>query len=84
MDFKERLRMLVNESGKSYIQIGKESGVSKASIAAWCRGEGLPNSKALSKICLYFGVSADWLLGISDFKRLRRRATVKNADGGQV
>lgn len=70
--FVQRLRCVIAESGETQRQIAKEVGVAKATVNLWCRGEQMPNSKALIKLCERFDVSADWLLGLSNFRRLKK------------
>lgn len=69
---KDRLKQLQEESGMSHWQMEQAIGLSKSSISAWIRGEIMPNSKSLILLCDYFDVSADWLLGRSDFRKVKR------------
>ena len=61
-----RLRKLVAESGKSYRQVADEMGINKGILLHTANNKGMPNSRQLIPICQYFGVSADYLLGLSD------------------
>lgn len=38
----------------------------KIDIGSYLRGENLPNAETMRSICIQTGVSADWLLGLSD------------------
>ena len=70
--FGERLKQLQEECGKTFHQIERESGVSKTSLAYWCRTDAMPNSNSLIQLVKYFDVSADWLLGISNFRKIKK------------
>lgn len=61
-----RLRKLVVESGKSYRQVADEMGINKGILLHTANNKWMPNSRQLIPICQYFGVSADYLLGLSD------------------
>ena len=38
--------------------------VSESAVRNWLKGQKTPNGRLLYALCLYFGVSADWLLGL--------------------
>ena len=65
--FAERLKELREEKGLSYSQLAKEIGVSYVSIGRWERNLRVPNIIDLKKIAEFFGVSADYLIGLSEF-----------------
>lgn len=62
----ERLKYLRNEKGIGQNLLAKELGVSNASISYWETGKQEPSAEAIYKIAIYFGVSADYLLGITN------------------
>lgn len=64
--FGERLRYLRNELGIGQNFLAKELNLSNASISYWETGKEEPTASALYRLAVYFGVSADYLLGISD------------------
>lgn len=72
MKFQNRFQILVDEKKKTFRQLAGECGISNGSLAAWYRGDSMPNSNALIKLCKYFDVSADWLLGLSNFRKVKR------------
>lgn len=72
-EFKKRLNILIDESGKTYRKIASESGVTKSSLATWLTTDAMPNSKSLILLCRYFNVSADWLLGLNNFRQIKGR-----------
>lgn len=65
--FAERLKEL--KGSLSNKQLGNLLGLSAATIGYYVTGERLPDIEIAAKIALHFGVSADWLLGLSDYKR---------------
>ena len=66
--FPTRLRELRKEKGVSQQQCSEELGISKSAIGYWETGDTLPDAKSVAQMAEYYGVSADYLLGLSDVK----------------
>lgn len=49
-------------------KMAKEADISTASLNFYLHGKRCPDAQALYKMCTAYGVSADWLLGLSDFR----------------
>lgn len=71
--FQERLRELKDASGKTQITIARDLGVTQQAFSYYMNGRE-PDYDVLIKIAEYFDVSADYLLGISDCKKLENNA----------
>ena len=67
--FAERLSEIMHESSICKEKLDTEGVVSKECVLSYLRKERMPNGKTLMKICNYFNVSADWLLGFTNEKR---------------
>ncbi len=65
-EFKEVLKDLRREKGVSVNRLAKILGVSNACVSYWENGKREPNLQQIRKICLYFNVSADILIGMDD------------------
>jgi len=65
-EFCERLKQLRIENKISLRDLGCELKVDHSTISRWENGEISPSIIYLKKICLYFDVSADYLLGLTD------------------
>lgn len=76
--FADRLQDLIKESGKDLKTLADEIGISSGALSKYQNDNGEPGISALYKIANYFGVTADYLIGLSDNK------TVENASIGQV
>jgi hypothetical protein len=68
----ERIRQLVYESGRPTLQIecemfGNVNGHNM--LYTWMNHGTQPTAYYLARICEYFNVSADWLLGLSDKRK---------------
>lgn len=61
--FGERLRALRDSASQA--DIGRKIGVSGQSWGFYERDQKEPNLETIGNICREFGVSADWLLGLS-------------------
>lgn len=68
----ERLEQVKKEKQVSNIDIAAGTGIHKTTIASYIRGESLPIAKHLIALCRYFDISADWLLGLHNFRRLKK------------
>ena len=60
MEFKEKLKELRNNKGKSQSELAKEIFVSRSTIAKWENGLGLPSDDNLKQLCEYFCVDANY------------------------
>lgn len=67
MIFWERFISLCNERSVKPNAFGREMAVSSSMINQWKNGS-FPGAESLLKISKYFGVSIDYLLGVSDIK----------------
>jgi len=63
---KLRLKELREEKGLSQEQLGKEIGFKHNTICNWENGTREPDIDTIEKLCNFFGVSADYLLGFVD------------------
>lgn len=66
--FSQRLRELIKESGKDVKSMAKAMGIASGSLSKYQNGEAEAGCNAVRKIAEYFGVSADYLLGLNDCK----------------
>lgn len=66
--FAEKLKELRKEVGLNQTELAEELGASRASISAYENGDRVPDIEFLEATALYFDVSCDWLLGISDIE----------------
>ena len=63
---------------QSQTEFSAKIGVKQTSYSSWERGVKDPAAQTLAKIASTFGVSADWLLGLSD-ERGQAQSTVRAA-----
>ena len=61
--FCEQFTYLKNSRDLSYRDIERGADVPHSCISHWLSGKGLPNGFAIMKLCDFFGVTADYLLG---------------------
>lgn len=64
--FSKRLKELRAEKEITQDKLAEETGLSQAALALWESGKRVPNALAIITLAKYFGVTADYLLGISD------------------
>lgn len=69
--FGERLKELMSERNMTARSLSSATKIPHGTITQWTRGETMPNSKSLIKLCVFFKISADWLLGLSNFRRVK-------------
>lgn len=68
--FGERIKELRTSLGLNQIEFGRNLPVSKQSVSNWENGNILPSIDMLVKICNTYNVSADYLLGIEQERKL--------------
>ena len=62
----ERIKSLRKQQGLTLEQVGVEIGVTKQTTSRWETGVRQPSLEMLARIAEFYGVSADYLLGLSD------------------
>lgn len=77
--FPSRLRMLMSgDAGQIKRTVSQQELAdyldlkARQSVSAYCDGSGQPSWENIIKIATYFGVSIDWLLGITDIETVRQ------------
>lgn len=68
MTIAERMRVLRAERGMSQTDLAQILETSLNAISKWERGETEPRAAVIIKLCSHFGVSADWVLGRTQFR----------------
>lgn len=63
---RERLNILLVNSGKTIIGFSKFLNISRQSLGYYLNGARIPDAKTIQQICTKCDVSSDWLLGLSD------------------
>ena len=66
--FAERLKKLRKELKLSQRELCGNLGINKAMVFYWELGNRSPNLEDLAKLCKFFSVSADYLIGLKDFE----------------
>ena len=65
-EFKERLKELRLERGLTQTELANKTKISQAGIAKWETGDRTPNLEYLIVLAKFFGVSADYLIGLEN------------------
>lgn len=68
MEFKDRIKELRKERKMTQSQLGTIVSLSEGAIRAWEDGRTKPDLGILIKLAVYFGVTSDYLLGMSDLR----------------
>lgn len=66
--FAERFRGLMSEKGTKQATLATYLGVTRQAISTYADGSVIPNAENLKKICLFFDVPSDYLLGLTNSK----------------
>lgn len=61
-----RIRALRQERGLTQEEFGKIFGIVKSTVSLYENDRSVPNDQIKTEICKYFGVSMDYLLGLTD------------------
>lgn len=62
----ERLRTLRKEQGLGQNQLAELLHISNASVSYWETGKQIPSAEVIYKFAVFFDVSADFILGLTD------------------
>lgn len=74
--FSSRLRTLRDETNVSQKQLATAIEYSQGAIAKWEKGISEPPTSVLARIANYFHTTVDYLVGISDDRRLPKTANI--------
>lgn len=66
--FASRLRELMKKRELTQFMLSKDLDISRQAIAQYCEGSSQATVEKVYKIATYFGVSADYLLGLTDVR----------------
>ena len=64
--FKERLKEVLVENNLSQAKLAETIDMSPSVVSNYCTGKREPTLDGLMRICRELGVSADYLLGLTD------------------
>ncbi len=67
MEFTKRFNEILQQCGKTQVEIAKALRVSKQCVNDYKTGKSVPSLETLYLLCMYLDVSADYLLGLSDY-----------------
>ena len=67
MKFAERFNEILRTSGKSQAEIASAVGVCRQCINDYKTGKSVPSLETLYALCKYLDISADYLLGLSEY-----------------
>ena len=62
----ERIYKLRRSAGLTQSELGEAIGVNASAVAHWERNHKSVHAVNIIALCSFFGVSADWLLGLKD------------------
>ena len=62
--FSERLEKAIRDSGKTFGQVCRETGISRSQLYNLKMGQQGPSAIHVAKLSACLGCSADWLLGL--------------------
>lgn len=68
--FPERLRTIMAQQEKTQQEVAQALGKTRQAVSYYMDGSSSPDWETLVTLAQYFGVSADWLLGLSDTQSL--------------
>lgn len=74
-----RLKELRKEAGLTQKQFAKEIGAAQNTVSQWEAGTRRLDDETIKRIASFFGVSVDYLLGLSESKRVSLADNVSEA-----
>ena len=67
MKFTKRFNEILQQSGKTQVEIAKALNVTKQCVNDYKTGKSIPSLETLYLLCKYLDVSADYLLGLTEY-----------------
>ena len=64
--FAERVIGLLQEKEITKYKLAKDTGISKSALSDYCNGKVQPTADVIIIVAKYFGVSTDYILGITN------------------
>ena len=64
----ERLKLLRKQKGVSQKEIAKTIGISVSAYSNYEQGIREPSNEILIRLCKYFNVTSDYLLGLNEYE----------------
>ena len=64
--FSKRLAALMKERNITQEELAHELGIKRQTVSLYKNGQSTPDAAQIKNIALFFGVSSDWLLGLSN------------------
>lgn len=78
--FGARLKKILEEQHLSKNSIQIDTGISSCTLSNYTNGLKMPSGKTLQVLCSYLGVSADYLLGLSNDAELPKKWIFKEGE----
>ncbi len=66
MDFKDRLTICITRRGISQHELSRHTGIATATISRYLSGKRSPTAENIIRLAGFFGVTTDYILGVSD------------------
>lgn len=67
MEFTKRFNEVLSQSGKTQVEIAKALNITKQCVNDYKTGKSVPSIETLYSLCKYLDISADYLLGLTDY-----------------
>ena len=67
MEFTKRFNETLKHCGKTQVEIAKAINVTKQCVNDYKTGKSVPSIETLYELCKFLDVSADYLLGLTDY-----------------
>lgn len=62
----DKIKILREKRGLTQTELAKQLGLTRSGVNAWEMGISVPSTQYIVELAQYFGVSSDYLLGLSD------------------
>lgn len=84
MDFKERINSLMKEKNITQQMLAEIVNTTQATLSRNMNGVHAPKAEMIEKMADFFDVSSDYLLGLSNERKPRKKSYKKEIDGIKV
>lgn len=80
VNFSQRLKHLREDKGLIQRELAEKLNVSRATITQYENNNRFPDQEMLKKIASFFNVSIDYLLGMTDIRKIKQNSNTKEKE----
>ena len=77
-EFTKRLKDIREDNDLNQTELARRIKSTQKTISNWEKGYSEPNIEMIKELCKFFGVTSDYLLGLTDINTEKQKKIIKN------